>query len=64
VKKGESRSGSISPSALSSRQEIVAAETNHSRKKGMVLPFEPHSITFDEVTYSVDMPQVMQKPNE
>jgi len=54
VRNGESRSGSISPS----RQEIVASETNHSRQRGMVLPFEPHSITFDEVTYSVDMPQV------
>ena len=59
MKKGESRSGSISPSTLSSRQQIVVAETNHSGKKGMVLPFEPHSITFDEVTYCVDMPQVM-----
>ncbi|KAF7814325.1 pleiotropic drug resistance protein 1 [Senna tora] len=26
----------------------------------MVLPFEPHSITFDEITYSVDMPQEMK----
>jgi hypothetical protein len=42
-----------------STKETVAVETNHSRKRGMVLPFEPHSITFDEVTYSVDMPQVM-----
>ncbi|OIT36141.1 PREDICTED: pleiotropic drug resistance protein 1-like isoform X1 [Nicotiana attenuata] len=31
-----------------------------SKKKGMVLPFEPHSITFDEVIYSVDMPQEMK----
>jgi hypothetical protein len=54
VRNGESSSESISPS----KQEIVAADTNHSRKRGMVLPFEPHSITFDEVTYSVDMPQV------
>ncbi|CAN4095697.1 unnamed protein product [Withania somnifera] len=30
------------------------------KKKGMVLPFEPHSITFDEVVYSVDMPQEMK----
>jgi len=59
VRNGESRSGSTSPSTLSNREEKVAAETNHSRKRGMVLPFEPHSITFDEVTYSVDMPQVM-----
>ncbi|XP_019264835.1 PREDICTED: pleiotropic drug resistance protein 1-like isoform X2 [Nicotiana attenuata] len=32
----------------------------HNKKKGMVLPFEPHSITFDEVIYSVDMPQEMK----
>ncbi|CAK8533068.1 unnamed protein product [Lathyrus sativus] len=30
------------------------------QKRGMVLPFEPHSITFDEVVYSVDMPQEMK----
>ncbi|KAK4372801.1 hypothetical protein RND71_008185 [Anisodus tanguticus] len=31
------------------------------KKKGMVLPFEPHSITFDDVVYSVDMPQEMKE---
>lgn len=34
-------------------------EAEQSRKRGMVLPFEPHSITFDEIVYSVDMPQVL-----
>ncbi|KAL2344926.1 hypothetical protein Fmac_006211 [Flemingia macrophylla] len=29
-------------------------------KRGMVLPFEPHCITFDEVTYAVDMLQDMR----
>ncbi|KAJ4718242.1 Pleiotropic drug resistance ABC transporter [Melia azedarach] len=38
----------------------VAIEANHNKKRGMVLPFEPHSITFDEVTYAVDMPQEMK----
>lgn len=33
-------------------------ESQNNNKKGMVLPFEPHSITFDDVVYSVDMPQV------
>lgn len=28
------------------------------RKRGMVLPFEPLSLTFDNVKYSVDMPVV------
>ncbi|CAI0473898.1 unnamed protein product [Linum tenue] len=35
-------------------------EANGSKKKGMVLPFEPHSITFDDVIYAVDMPQEMK----
>ncbi|KAK2363923.1 pleiotropic drug resistance protein [Trifolium repens] len=60
VRNGESTSGSVSPSTLSTRQQTITAETNHSRKRGMVLPFEPHSITFDEVTYSVVMPQEMR----
>ncbi|KAL5155241.1 Pleiotropic drug resistance protein 1 [Glycine soja] len=44
----ESISGSTSP------------ETNHNRTRGMVLPLEPHFITFDDVTYSVDMPVEMR----
>ncbi|CAJ1898805.1 unnamed protein product [Sphenostylis stenocarpa] len=28
--------------------------------RGMVLPFQPHSITFDEVSYAVDMPKEMK----
>ncbi|WOH10728.1 hypothetical protein DCAR_0730198 [Daucus carota subsp. sativus] len=38
-----------------------AAEDTHEKKKGMVLPFEPHSITFDDIKYSVDMPQEMKE---
>ncbi|KAK1264631.1 Pleiotropic drug resistance protein TUR2 [Acorus gramineus] len=33
---------------------------NQSQKKGMVLPFEPLSIVFDEICYSVDMPPEMK----
>ncbi|CAN4095920.1 unnamed protein product [Withania somnifera] len=37
---------------------IEGSETEgRNKKRGMVLPFEPHSITFDEVVYSVDLPQ-------
>ncbi|KAJ0075707.1 hypothetical protein Patl1_34363 [Pistacia atlantica] len=38
----------------------AAAQPSHQKKKGMVLPFEPHSITFDEISYSVDMPKEMK----
>ncbi|KAK9232139.1 hypothetical protein WN943_022382 [Citrus x changshan-huyou] len=46
----------------SSSQSLSLAEAEASRpkKKGMVLPFEPHSLTFDEVVYSVDMPEEMK----
>ncbi|KAM1244186.1 hypothetical protein COP2_036623 [Malus domestica] len=48
----------------SSRSSSVTKEatddTNGNKKRGMVLPFEPHSITFDEITYSVDVPQEMK----
>ena len=40
-------------------EQSLDNEENSGRKRGMVLPFEPHCITFDEVTYSVDMPQVI-----
>ncbi|XP_059640406.1 pleiotropic drug resistance protein 1-like isoform X2 [Cornus florida] len=35
-------------------------EANQNRKRGMILPFEPHSITFDEIKYSIDLPQEMK----
>lgn len=35
----------------------IVEDSRHS-KKGMVLPFEPHYITFNDIKYSVDMPQV------
>ncbi|KAF3342097.1 pleiotropic drug resistance protein 3-like protein [Carex littledalei] len=41
-----------STSAKSAR-EIIGSD-----KKGMVLPFTPLSLTFDDIKYSVDMPQV------
>lgn len=40
-----------------SRQVDIEVNEN---KKGMVLPFAPLSITFDNVRYSVDMPKVVQ----
>lgn len=46
---------------LSLREATVGAI--QPKKRGMVLPFEPHSLTFDEVTYSVDMPKVFLKTN-
>ncbi|PRQ50790.1 putative iron-chelate-transporting ATPase [Rosa chinensis] len=54
----ESRSSQ--PTTPDSMNTEVSAEAINRGKRGMVLPFEPHSITFDEITYSVDMPQEMK----
>ncbi|KAF7849923.1 hypothetical protein BT93_L0124 [Corymbia citriodora subsp. variegata] len=54
LKNGSGRSSKSTPIGL---ETTVAAN----RKRGMVLPFEQHSITFDEIIYSVDMPQEMKK---
>ncbi|KAK9281885.1 hypothetical protein L1049_004792 [Liquidambar formosana] len=56
---GEIRRRSVSSGSTSTRVEAIA-EANQNKKRGMVLPFEQHSITFDNITYSVDMPQEMK----
>ncbi|KAK3033865.1 hypothetical protein RJ639_032770 [Escallonia herrerae] len=50
---------SVSSRSMSSRVGSIA-EGDQNRKRGMVLPFEPHSITFDNIKYAVDMPQEMK----
>ncbi|KAI5669463.1 hypothetical protein M9H77_19316 [Catharanthus roseus] len=50
---------SVSSRSMSSRV-AGTSETQPNRKRGMVLPFQPLSITYDDVRYSVDMPQEMK----
>uniref|UniRef100_A0A2P2K9X4 Uncharacterized protein MANES_04G106100 n=2 Tax=Rhizophora mucronata TaxID=61149 RepID=A0A2P2K9X4_RHIMU len=60
-KTGKKTGGAIQLSEGSSHKtNIENDEASHAKKKGMVLPFEPHSITFDDVVYSVDMPLEMK----
>ncbi|KAE8705118.1 Pleiotropic drug resistance protein 3 [Hibiscus syriacus] len=47
--------------SFSSKSMSMAEATTVNKKKGMVLPFEPHSITFDDIIYSVDMPQEIKE---
>ncbi|XP_065618258.1 pleiotropic drug resistance protein 1-like, partial [Quercus suber] len=43
-------------SSLSSISTDTSVEINQNRNRGMTLPFDQHTITFDEIKYSVDMP--------
>ncbi|XP_042493681.1 pleiotropic drug resistance protein 1-like [Macadamia integrifolia] len=59
--KGKSSMGDEIKSTFENASSSMATvDANQNRKRGMVLPFEPLSITFDEVKYSVDMPQEMK----
>lgn len=40
-------------------RSVDVQEVNENSIRGMVLPFEPLSVTFDEIRYSVDMPPVI-----
>ncbi|CAH9086271.1 unnamed protein product [Cuscuta epithymum] len=44
-----------------SLDQTAANGVTETKKKGMVLPFEPYSLTFDNVVYSVDMPREMKE---
>ncbi|EEF48302.1 ATP-binding cassette transporter, putative [Ricinus communis] len=37
-----------------------SSDANKGRRVGLVLPFQPRSISFDEITYSVNMPKEMK----
>ncbi|XP_071691961.1 pleiotropic drug resistance protein 1-like isoform X2 [Rutidosis leptorrhynchoides] len=59
---GKSRPLSSQTDSDKNAVELSASGTGSDRtkKKGMILPFEPHSITFNDVKYSVDMPHEMR----
>ncbi|KAL2502291.1 ABC transporter G family member 40 [Forsythia ovata] len=44
----------------SSSVRADAKDANQNKKREMILPFEPRSITFDDVQYSIDMPPEMR----
>ncbi|XP_058112245.1 pleiotropic drug resistance protein 1-like [Magnolia sinica] len=54
----ETRNGTISEGSFSLQAEAISSANGS--KKGMVLPFAPLSITFDNIRYSVDMPEEMK----
>ncbi|XP_029128152.1 pleiotropic drug resistance protein 1 isoform X2 [Cajanus cajan] len=58
VKSEQSQTNEQDGGSTSARSSSRRKESD--RRRGMVLPFEPHSVTFDDVTYSVDMPQEMK----
>ncbi|KAF5938930.1 hypothetical protein HYC85_023189 [Camellia sinensis] len=57
--KGNEVQRSVSSRSMSSRVGSIT-EADQKRERGMILPFEPLSITFDDISYAVDMPQEMK----
>ncbi|KAI9161453.1 hypothetical protein LWI28_017604 [Acer negundo] len=54
-------SGEANQSSSQGSIKEADAKVTDQRKRGMVLPFEQFSITFDEIKYSVNMPQAMKE---
>ncbi|KAL3746635.1 hypothetical protein ACJRO7_015577 [Eucalyptus globulus] len=50
---------SVTHRKLSTRVEGIK-DSDLNRKRGMVLPFEPLSIAFDDIRYAIDMPREMK----
>ncbi|OWM65655.1 hypothetical protein CDL15_Pgr017152 [Punica granatum] len=50
----------VSRHSSSSSSTMPTTASNVNGRRGMVLPFEQHCITFDEIKYSVDMPEEMR----
>ncbi|XP_050212983.1 pleiotropic drug resistance protein 1-like isoform X2 [Mercurialis annua] len=57
--RGNASQRNVSTKASSARVSNLS-NGNRDRKRGMVLPFQPLSISFDEIRYAVDMPQEMK----
>ncbi|KAF9593931.1 hypothetical protein IFM89_026174 [Coptis chinensis] len=57
----DSAQASVANSEEASSENENSGET---KKKGMVLPFKPLSMAFDNVNYFVDMPSEMKQPGE
>ncbi|XP_021608285.1 pleiotropic drug resistance protein 1 isoform X2 [Manihot esculenta] len=59
AERGNESHKSISSRTLSARVDSFN-DANQNKKRGIVLPFQPLSIAFNEIKYAVDMPKEMQ----
>lgn len=63
MEKQINRTGEANGTMLSNGEQKSNRQSNELQaiggKKGMILPFLPLSIAFDNIRYSVDMPQVI-----
>ncbi|KAM0973866.1 hypothetical protein ACFX2C_017131 [Malus domestica] len=60
AKKLAKKTGDTTELSLTRNESQENMSANRTRKRGMVLPFEPLSIAFNEIRYAVDMPQEMK----
>jgi hypothetical protein len=58
-KKKKSKRQELELSNSVGQNSVATSEDSSHNKKGMVLPFAPLSLTFNDIRYSVDMPEVM-----
>lgn len=57
-KEKNSRTQELELSHISERNSAISGVDSSGSRKGLVLPFTPLSLTFNDTKYSVDMPEV------
>lgn len=58
-KENKSRRQELELSNNVGQNSVPSSESSSQNRKGMVLPFAPLSLTFNDIRYSVDMPEVI-----
>ncbi|KAM0873038.1 hypothetical protein ACQ4PT_038324 [Festuca glaucescens] len=59
-KEKKSRKHELELSHNNGRNSVISSEDSSGSRKGLVLPFTPLSLTFNNTKYSVDMPEAMK----
>jgi ABC-type glutathione transport system ATPase component len=57
-KEKKSRKHELELSHINNRNSVISSVNSSGSRKGLVLPFTPLSLTFNNTKYSVDMPEV------
>lgn len=57
-KENKSKKRELELSRINDRNSVISSVDSSGSRKGLVLPFAPLSLTFNNTKYSVDMPEV------
>lgn len=60
IRKKKSRKQELELSHIADQNSVISSADSSPSRRGMVLPFSPLSLSFNNIRYSVDMPEAMK----